>query len=82
MSQVYVQLSEDDSVRYKNEIKSWENHMVQIGRPDLLRDTTITDQKRVAKKVNAKSKSEVGLVIIFIFKLCENYRKIENYLKI
>lgn len=51
--QVYMQLAEDDGVRYKNEMRSWENHMVEIGRADLLREKTIIDRKRAAKKVTA-----------------------------
>ncbi len=35
--QMYIQLAEDDKVRYKNEIKSWEEHMIEIGREDLVR---------------------------------------------
>ncbi|XP_023387670.1 transcription factor A, mitochondrial isoform X2 [Pteropus vampyrus] len=36
-SQVYIQLAEDDKIRYYNEIKSWEEQMVEVGRIDLLR---------------------------------------------
>lgn len=35
--QVYMQLSEDDMVRYNNEIKAWEEQMVEMGREDLVR---------------------------------------------
>nr|KAF6459343.1 transcription factor A, mitochondrial [Rousettus aegyptiacus] len=35
--QVYIQLAEDDKIRYYNEIKSWEEQMVEVGRNDLLR---------------------------------------------
>ncbi|KAM9061054.1 transcription factor A, mitochondrial [Sarcophilus harrisii] len=35
--QVYLQLAEDDKIRYANEIKSWEEKMIEIGREDLLR---------------------------------------------
>ncbi|XP_011360459.1 transcription factor A, mitochondrial [Pteropus medius] len=35
--QVYIQLAEDDKIRYYNEIKSWEEQMVEVGRIDLLR---------------------------------------------
>ncbi|XP_010337648.1 transcription factor A, mitochondrial [Saimiri boliviensis] len=34
---IYVQLSEDDKIRYSNEIKSWEAQMIEVGRRDLLR---------------------------------------------
>ncbi|XP_067566277.1 transcription factor A, mitochondrial isoform X2 [Pseudorca crassidens] len=35
--QVYVQLAKDDKVRYYNEMKSWEEQMVEVGRDDLVR---------------------------------------------
>ncbi|XP_072485014.1 transcription factor A, mitochondrial isoform X2 [Notamacropus eugenii] len=35
--QVYVQLAQDDKIRYVNEMKSWEEKMLEIGREDLLR---------------------------------------------
>ncbi|XP_066098558.1 transcription factor A, mitochondrial [Saccopteryx bilineata] len=35
--QVYIQLAEDDKNRYYNEIESWEEQMVEVGRNDLLR---------------------------------------------
>ncbi|XP_036591847.1 transcription factor A, mitochondrial [Trichosurus vulpecula] len=34
--QVYLQLAEDDKIRYANEIKLWEEKMLEIGREDLL----------------------------------------------
>ncbi|CAL9699634.1 unnamed protein product [Knipowitschia caucasica] len=55
--QVYTQLAEDDKVRYKNEIKSWEEHMVEIGREDLLREQTRSRKNRItvkAKKITVK----------------------------
>ncbi|XP_049614544.1 transcription factor A, mitochondrial [Syngnathus scovelli] len=58
--QVYTQLAEDDKIRYKNEIKSWEEHMMEIGRNDLLRDKTISSQKRQAAQAEkAKMKKKV-----------------------
>ncbi|CAF91301.1 unnamed protein product [Tetraodon nigroviridis] len=47
---VYKQLAEDDKVRYKNEIKSWEEHMVDIGREDLIREQTLSKKKKTAVK--------------------------------
>uniref|UniRef100_A0A8C5KQJ3 Transcription factor A, mitochondrial n=2 Tax=Jaculus jaculus TaxID=51337 RepID=A0A8C5KQJ3_JACJA len=35
--QVYVQLANDDRIRYANEIRSWEKQMAEVGRSDLLR---------------------------------------------
>uniref|UniRef100_A0A8C6T6M0 Transcription factor A, mitochondrial n=1 Tax=Neogobius melanostomus TaxID=47308 RepID=A0A8C6T6M0_9GOBI len=48
-SQVYTQLAQDDKIRYENEIKSWEEHMIEIGRADLIR-------KQIQSK-NPKEKS-------------------------
>lgn len=47
---MYKQLAEDDKVRYKNEITSWEEHMVEIGREDLIRDQTLSKKKKTAVK--------------------------------
>lgn len=56
--QVYAQLAEDDKIRYKNEMKSWEDHMVEIGREDLVREQTLsTRKKKAAKKPAAKKKT-------------------------
>lgn len=38
-SQVYIQLANDDKIRYYNEMKSWEEQMLEVGRNDLLRRT-------------------------------------------
>uniref|UniRef100_A0A1A7X3U0 Transcription factor A, mitochondrial n=1 Tax=Iconisemion striatum TaxID=60296 RepID=A0A1A7X3U0_9TELE len=46
---VYTQLAEDDKIRYKNEMKSWEDHMVEIGREDLIREQTLHAKKPRAK---------------------------------
>ncbi|XP_018414252.1 PREDICTED: transcription factor A, mitochondrial [Nanorana parkeri] len=35
--QVYMQLAQDDKVRYLNEVKAWEEQMMEIGREDLVR---------------------------------------------
>ncbi|KAM7382230.1 hypothetical protein PAMA_012881 [Pampus argenteus] len=54
--QVYTQLAEDDKIRYKNEMKSWEEHMVEIGREDLIRDKTLSAKKKPAAKTQAVTK--------------------------
>ncbi|KAK7134343.1 hypothetical protein R3I93_017680 [Phoxinus phoxinus] len=59
--QMYTQLAEDDKVRYKNEIKSWEEHMIEIGREDLVRRKERRSIK--AKAVgDRKKKSKVTVV--------------------
>lgn len=64
-SQVYTQLAEDDKIRYKNEMKSWEDHMVEIGREDLIREQTLSTKKKPAakrpavKKATKKAKAKV-----------------------
>ncbi|XP_021569911.1 transcription factor A, mitochondrial isoform X2 [Carlito syrichta] len=35
--QVYIQLAKDDKIRYDNEMKSWEEQMIEVGRNDLIR---------------------------------------------
>lgn len=62
---MYIQLAEDDKVRYKNEIKSWEEHMMEIGREDLLRRKTKRVLKAKAKAIatkNRKNKSKVTVI--------------------
>ncbi|KAF4790252.1 ubiquitin conjugating enzyme E2 D1 [Turdus rufiventris] len=44
--QPYLQLAEDDKVRYENEMKSWEAKMIELGREDLVR----SKKQRVKKK--------------------------------
>ncbi|XP_075010210.1 transcription factor A, mitochondrial isoform X3 [Calonectris borealis] len=46
----YLQLAEDDKVRYENEMKSWEAKMVELGREDLIRST-----KQRPKKITAET---------------------------
>ncbi|KFV16189.1 hypothetical protein N340_12987, partial [Tauraco erythrolophus] len=46
--QPYLQLAEDDKVRYENEMKSWETKMVELGREDLIRSTKQRSQKKTA----------------------------------
>ncbi|XP_029933280.1 transcription factor A, mitochondrial [Myripristis murdjan] len=56
--QVYTQLAEDDKIRYKNEMKSWEDHMVEIGRDDVIREQTLSAKKsRAAKKKTTAKKA-------------------------
>lgn len=57
--QIYTQLAEDDKVRYKNEIKSWEEHMMEIGREDLVRRKERRSVKAAAAKEAKKSKVTV-----------------------
>ncbi|XP_068111291.1 transcription factor A, mitochondrial-like isoform X4 [Hyperolius riggenbachi] len=37
--QVYIKLAEDDKLRYEKEMKVWEDQMIKIGRPDLIRSS-------------------------------------------
>ena len=55
-SQVYTQLAEDDKIRYKNEIKSWEDHMMEIGREDLIREQTLSARRKAATQTAAAKK--------------------------
>ncbi|XP_077062138.1 transcription factor A, mitochondrial [Siphateles boraxobius] len=58
---MYTQLAEDDKVRYKNEIKSWEEHMIESGREDLVRRK---ERRSIKSKAIAdrKTKSKVTVV--------------------
>ncbi|XP_005153763.2 transcription factor A, mitochondrial [Melopsittacus undulatus] len=47
--QPYMQLAEDDKVRYENEMKLWEAKMIQLGREDLVRSKEKKAKKKTAK---------------------------------
>ncbi|XP_043568291.1 transcription factor A, mitochondrial isoform X1 [Chiloscyllium plagiosum] len=52
--QMYTQLAEDDKVRYQNEIKLWEEQMIETGHGDVIRvKQKRRVQKLLRKKVNA-----------------------------
>ncbi|XP_069755597.1 transcription factor A, mitochondrial [Narcine bancroftii] len=53
--QVYRQLAEDDKIRYRNEIKSWEEQMIETGHEDVIH----TKKKRKQKLSKAKRKRAV-----------------------
>lgn len=62
---MYVQLAEDDKVRYTNEMKRWEQRMVRMGRDDLIRRKpagrkTANAAKKVAESKTAKPKKVVA----------------------
>ncbi|XP_023563141.1 transcription factor A, mitochondrial-like [Octodon degus] len=48
--QVYEQLAHDDRVRYYNEIKSWEEQMIEVGRSDVVRRKTYLQSRRMKEK--------------------------------
>lgn len=58
---MYTQLAEDDKVRYKNEIKSWEEHMIEIGREDLVRRK---ERRSIKSKANADKKKKSKVTVI------------------
>lgn len=57
-SQVYTQLAEDDKIRYKNEMKSWEDHMVEIGREDVIRERTLSKKKTATESQATKKETK------------------------
>ncbi|XP_056324927.1 transcription factor A, mitochondrial [Danio aesculapii] len=73
--QMYIQLAEDDKVRYKNEIKSWEEHMMEIGREDLLRRKTKSALKAKAKAVATKNRKKKSKVTVIKAKAPEKKKK-------
>ncbi|NXI40545.1 TFAM factor, partial [Galbula dea] len=62
--QPYLQLAEDDKVRYENEMKSWEAKMVELGREDLIRSSRqrqkpkTTESGKKAKTAKASSQEK------------------------
>lgn len=54
--QVYVQLAEDDKIRYKNEINAWEEHMIDLGKEHLVRKTA---RKKLVVKTDRKNNPRV-----------------------
>ncbi|NWW95986.1 TFAM factor, partial [Rhynochetos jubatus] len=55
--QPYLQLAEDDKVRYENEIRSWEAKMVELGRQDLVRSGKQSQKKAAENAERAKDSS-------------------------
>ncbi|XP_061229838.1 transcription factor A, mitochondrial isoform X2 [Neopsephotus bourkii] len=45
----YMQLAEDDKIRYENETKLWEEKMIQLGREDLVRFRQKNPKKKTAE---------------------------------
>ncbi|KAM4636439.1 transcription factor A, mitochondrial [Discoglossus pictus] len=48
--QTYIQLAEDDKIRYENEITSWEEQMVDLGREDLIRRKKLKKHSAVRER--------------------------------
>ncbi|NWR65347.1 TFAM factor, partial [Bucorvus abyssinicus] len=55
--QPYLQLAEDDKVRYENEMKSWEAKMLELGREDLVRSRR---QRSKTKTAETAKKAETA----------------------
>ncbi|NXU65718.1 TFAM factor, partial [Horornis vulcanius] len=53
--QPYLQLAQDDKVRYENEMKSWEAKMIELGREDLVRFKKERLKKKPAETAKAPS---------------------------
>ncbi|XP_030807533.1 transcription factor A, mitochondrial [Camarhynchus parvulus] len=60
--QPYLQLAQDDKVRYENEIKSWEAKMIELGREDLVRSRRQRLKKKPAEtaKQTATAKAKAS----------------------
>ncbi|XP_031458371.1 transcription factor A, mitochondrial isoform X1 [Phasianus colchicus] len=56
--QPYLQLAQDDKVRYQNEMKSWEAKMIELGREDLIRSR---EQRPKKKTDTAQESSKASL---------------------
>nr|XP_038037262.1 transcription factor A, mitochondrial [Anas platyrhynchos] len=59
--QPYLQLAEDDKVRYENEMKSWEAKMAELGRQDLIRSKEQQPKKKAAETVQEADRAKAPL---------------------
>ncbi|NWS22353.1 TFAM factor, partial [Pachyramphus minor] len=59
--QPFVQLAEDDKVRYENEMKSWEAKMVELGREELVRSIKKRLKKKPAKTAKQAKTARTSL---------------------
>ncbi|OCT71484.1 hypothetical protein XELAEV_18034460mg [Xenopus laevis] len=55
--QTYNHLAQDDKIRYENEMKSWEEQMIEIGRGDLIR---LNQRKRFKKPRATRASSKTN----------------------
>ncbi|XP_064001088.1 transcription factor A, mitochondrial [Pogoniulus pusillus] len=58
--QPYLQLAEDDKVRYVNEMKSWEAKMVEIGREDLVRSGKQKQKPKTAETAKTAQRAKAS----------------------
>ncbi|XP_030058964.1 transcription factor A, mitochondrial [Microcaecilia unicolor] len=58
--QTYMQLAEDDKVRYENEMTAWEEQMIEVGREDLIR---VKHRKRLKRQRAANGRKTVKRVV-------------------
>ncbi|NXK55509.1 TFAM factor, partial [Chauna torquata] len=58
--QPYLQLAEDDKVRYENEMKSWEAKMAELGREDLIRSKEQRPKKKTAETVQEAEQAKAS----------------------
>uniref|UniRef100_A0A8D0L2Q0 Transcription factor A, mitochondrial n=1 Tax=Sphenodon punctatus TaxID=8508 RepID=A0A8D0L2Q0_SPHPU len=61
-NQIYLQLAEDDKIRYENEIKSWEEQMVEVGREDVIRSKSRKVKGFKREKTVKAAKSRVKTI--------------------
>ncbi|NXC51319.1 TFAM factor, partial [Penelope pileata] len=59
--QPYLQLAQDDKIRYENEMKSWEAKMAELGREDLIRTKEQRLKKKAAKAAPEGERSKASL---------------------
>ncbi|KAM8924732.1 transcription factor A, mitochondrial [Pelodytes ibericus] len=59
--QAYIQLAEDDKIRYENEMKSWEENMIELGRIDLIRYKKRPLKLRAQKSETAASNKQSSI---------------------
>ncbi|NXL86311.1 TFAM factor, partial [Alectura lathami] len=59
--QPYLQLAQDDKVRYENEMKSWEAKMAELGREDLIRSKEQQPKKKTAETAQQAELTKASL---------------------
>ncbi|XP_061912405.1 transcription factor A, mitochondrial [Entelurus aequoreus] len=58
--QIFVELAMDDKIRYNKEMASWEDHMLEIRREDLIRNKTLSAKKKASETAQTKTVKKVA----------------------
>ncbi|XP_061764660.1 transcription factor A, mitochondrial [Nerophis ophidion] len=58
--QIFVELAMDDKIRYNKEMASWEDHMLEIRREDLIRNKTLLAKRKASETAQTKTVKNVA----------------------